>query len=93
MNRSRLNHEIDIAKSNVGVLFDDLQKKKLVNLPDFVSGNGKILMNEINIDFQSHGQNLKSFKFSNDKINAVLGLKDNIRKYIIDLLLKKQEGE
>jgi hypothetical protein len=50
------------------------------------------LLNEINIDFQSDGQNLKSFKFSNDKINAVLGLKDNIRKYIIDLLLKKQEG-
>ena len=50
-------------------------------------------MNEINIDFLGNGQTLKSFKFSNDKINAVLGLKDSIRKYIIDLLLKKQEGE
>ena len=35
---------------------------------------------------------LKSFKFSNDKINAVLGLKDYQRKYIIDLLLKNQKG-
>ena len=49
--------------------------------------------NEINIDILGNGQTLKSFKFSNDKINAVLGLKDSIRKYIIDLLLKKQEGE
>ena len=77
MNRSRLNHEIDIAKSNVGVLFDDLQKKKLVNLPDFVSGNGKILMNEINIDFLRNGETFKSFKFTKEKINAVLGLKDH----------------
>ena len=77
VNRSRLNHEIDIAKSNVGVLFDDLQKKKLVNLPDFVCGNGKILMNEINIDFLRNGETFKSLKFTKEKINAVLGLKDH----------------
>ena len=49
-------------------------------------------MNEINIDFLGNGQTLKSFKFSNDKINAVLGLKDYQRKYLIDLLLKNQKG-
>ena len=49
-------------------------------------------MNEINIDFLGNGQTLKNFKFSNDKINAVLGLKDYQRKYLIDLLLKKQKG-
>ena len=45
-------------------------------------------MNEINIDFLSDGENLKSFKFSNDKINAVLGLKEHQKKYLIDLILK-----
>ena len=45
-------------------------------------------MNEINIDFLNDNKNLKSFKFSNDKINAVLGLKEHQKKYLIDLILK-----
>jgi len=45
-------------------------------------------MNEINIDFLINGENLKSFKFSNDKINAILGLKEQQKKYLIDLILK-----
>ena len=34
-------------------------------------------MNEINIDFLKNGENLKSFKFSNDKFNAVFGLDEH----------------
>ncbi len=92
LNRSRLNHEIDQAKVDAGGLLDEIEETKWSDLPKFVYDNGNILMNEINIDFLGNGQTLKNFKFSNDKINAVLGLKDYQRKYLIDLLLKKQKG-